>query len=58
MTLGVYDHEVLDAIEKLLPVLRERAQETEDLRRIPDETIADLRATGFFRLMQPTQWGG
>lgn len=58
MTLGVYEHEVLDRIEKLLPVLRERAQETEDLRRIPDETIADLRATGFFKLMQPTQWGG
>ncbi|AYF79222.1 flavin-dependent monooxygenase [Nocardia yunnanensis] len=56
--MGVYEHEVLDRVEKLLPVLRERAQETEDLKRIPDQTITDLRATGVLQLMQPTQWGG
>ncbi|MEC3956357.1 flavin-dependent monooxygenase [Nocardia sp. CDC153] len=58
MAHGVFDHEVLEAIDKLLPTLRERAQETEDLRRMPDETVADLQATGLFKLTQPTQWGG
>ncbi len=50
---------VLTGIDELLPKLRERAQETEDLRRIPPEaTIAELDEVGFFKLLQPEQWGG
>jgi 3-hydroxy-9,10-secoandrosta-1,3,5(10)-triene-9,17-dione monooxygenase len=49
---------VLTGIDELLPKLRERAQETEDLRRIPDATIAELDDVGFFKLLQPGQWGG
>ncbi|KAA0104197.1 3-hydroxy-9,10-secoandrosta-1,3,5(10)-triene-9,17-dione monooxygenase oxygenase subunit [Mycolicibacterium sp. P1-5] len=49
---------VLTGIDELLPKLRERAQETEDLRRIPEATIADLDEVGFFKLLQPEQWGG
>jgi 3-hydroxy-9,10-secoandrosta-1,3,5(10)-triene-9,17-dione monooxygenase len=49
---------VLDAVSELLPTLRDRAQEAEDLRRIPDETIKSLQATGFFRLLQPARFGG
>ncbi|KAA0021981.1 3-hydroxy-9,10-secoandrosta-1,3,5(10)-triene-9,17-dione monooxygenase oxygenase subunit [Antrihabitans cavernicola] len=51
-------HEVMQRVEALLPSLRERAQEAEDLRRIPDDTIKGLQETGFFRLLQPEQWGG
>lgn len=51
-------HEVTERVEALLPMLRERAQEAEDLRRIPDESMKALQATGFFRLLQPKQWGG
>jgi 3-hydroxy-9,10-secoandrosta-1,3,5(10)-triene-9,17-dione monooxygenase len=50
--------DVLGAVTDLLPILRERAQETEDLRRIPDETVKSLQATGFFRLLQPHRYGG
>ncbi|MFD3595835.1 3-hydroxy-9,10-secoandrosta-1,3,5(10)-triene-9,17-dione monooxygenase oxygenase subunit [Nocardia sp. NPDC058640] len=50
--------EVIERVEALLPTLRERAQEAEDLRRIPDETMKALQDTGFFRLLQPKQWGG
>ncbi|MGO4616771.1 3-hydroxy-9,10-secoandrosta-1,3,5(10)-triene-9,17-dione monooxygenase oxygenase subunit [Nocardia sp. 2YAB30] len=50
--------EVTERVEALLPTLRERAQEAEDLRRIPDETMKALQETGFFRLLQPKQWGG
>lgn len=50
--------EVMERIEALLPSLRERAQEAEDLRRIPDENIKGLQEAGFFRLLQPEQWGG
>ena len=50
--------EVLDAVAELLPSLRDRAQETEDLRRVPDENIKSLQDTGFFRLLQPARFGG
>jgi 3-hydroxy-9,10-secoandrosta-1,3,5(10)-triene-9,17-dione monooxygenase len=49
---------VLDAVRELLPVLVERAQDTEDLRRIPDESVKSLKDTGFFRLLQPARFGG
>ncbi|HEY1623211.1 MAG TPA: flavin-dependent monooxygenase [Streptosporangiaceae bacterium] len=49
---------VLDAVTDLLPALRQRAQETEDARRIPAESIAALTETGFFRLLQPARFGG
>ncbi|NKQ53112.1 flavin-dependent monooxygenase [Amycolatopsis sp. K13G38] len=49
---------VIAAVTELLPVLRERAQETEDTRRIPDESIKSLQETGFFKLLQPKRHGG
>jgi 3-hydroxy-9,10-secoandrosta-1,3,5(10)-triene-9,17-dione monooxygenase len=49
---------VLDGIDELLPKLRQRAQETEDLRRLPDATVSELKEIGFFRLLQPKQWDG
>ena len=49
---------VLAGIDDLLPTLRKRAQETEDLRRLPDATVAELQEIGFFKLLQPSQWGG
>ncbi len=37
-------HEVLQRIDALLPSFRERAQETEDLRRLPpDDSIKRFR---------------
>jgi 3-hydroxy-9,10-secoandrosta-1,3,5(10)-triene-9,17-dione monooxygenase len=42
----------------LVPTLRERAQKAEELRRLPDETIADLHASGLFRMLQPRRVGG
>ncbi|MFD3746667.1 3-hydroxy-9,10-secoandrosta-1,3,5(10)-triene-9,17-dione monooxygenase oxygenase subunit [Nocardia sp. NPDC058633] len=50
--------EVTERVEALLPTLRERAQEAEDLRQIPEESMKALQETGFFRLLQPKQWGG
>src|SRR5215475_7935886 len=50
--------EVIAGVRDLLPALRERAQETEDARVIPAESIKALAETGFFRLLQPTAFGG
>jgi len=42
----------------LLPVLRERAPKSEELRRIPDETLKDFHAAELFRIHQPKRVGG
>ena len=51
-------HEVIDRITALLPGFAERAQETEDLRKVHPQNIAELDEAGFFKLCQPAQWGG
>lgn len=42
----------------LAPTLRARAAEAETLRRLPDESIQDLRKAGLFKLMLPKRVGG
>lgn len=49
---------LLARAEALVPVLRERATRAEELRRLPDETIADLHQSGLFRILQPKRVGG
>lgn len=49
---------VLAGVDDLLPKLRERAQAAEELRQIPQESIDELDEIGFFKLLQPEQWGG
>ncbi|NNE73726.1 MAG: acyl-CoA dehydrogenase [Acidimicrobiales bacterium] len=43
---------------ELAPVMAERAAEAERLRRLPDQTIADLRDADFFRAVVSTERGG
>src|SRR6266545_480846 len=50
--------EVLDGVRDLLPTIRERADEAERLRVLPEATVKDLEATGFFRLLQPHRYDG
>ena len=42
----------------LVPALAARAAATEALRRLPDETIAELKDTGLHRICQPARFGG
>ncbi|MGH7089204.1 MAG: hypothetical protein ACREFQ_09910, partial [Stellaceae bacterium] len=44
--------------EALVLALRARGRACEELRRIPDETIAELHASGLFRMLQPRRFGG
>jgi 3-hydroxy-9,10-secoandrosta-1,3,5(10)-triene-9,17-dione monooxygenase len=48
----------LERVRALLPVLRERAAYTEQLRRLPDETFDDFQKAGLFRCLQPKRYGG
>jgi 3-hydroxy-9,10-secoandrosta-1,3,5(10)-triene-9,17-dione monooxygenase len=50
--------ELLARAEALVPVLRERAGRTEELRQLPEETIDDLHKSGLFRILQPKRVGG
>jgi 3-hydroxy-9,10-secoandrosta-1,3,5(10)-triene-9,17-dione monooxygenase len=50
--------EVLAGVGDLLPVLRDRAQEAEDQREVPADSVKALADTGFFRLLQPAAFGG
>lgn len=50
--------EMLARVQGLIPALRERAAETEGLRRIPDSTMAELQAAELFHLLSPKAVGG
>jgi len=49
---------VLEGVRDLLPTFRERADETERLRAVPDASVKELEQTGFFRLLQPRRFDG
>lgn len=49
---------LLQRARDMVPVLRERAVETEKARRVPDQTVAEMKQAGFFRILQPKQYGG
>jgi 3-hydroxy-9,10-secoandrosta-1,3,5(10)-triene-9,17-dione monooxygenase len=53
------DHAQLVArAASLVPTLRARAAEAEQFRRLPDANVAELRAAGLFKVLQPRRCGG
>jgi len=50
--------EALERARALLPGIRSRAERAELERRLPDETIAELRDAGLFALVTPKRYGG
>ena len=50
--------EMIARAEALLPRLRDRAPAAERDRRLADETVAEFRAAGFHRILQPRAFGG
>ena len=49
---------LVDRARALLPQIRGRAEKAESLRRLPEETLADLRDAGLLRALQPARFGG
>ncbi len=49
---------MLEAARAMGPVLRERAAACNAGGQVPKETIADFHEAGFFKVLQPEQWGG
>ena len=54
---GLYE-EKLARLRSLVPALRERAERTEQLRRLDPDTERDLHEAGLFRILQPRRVGG
>jgi 3-hydroxy-9,10-secoandrosta-1,3,5(10)-triene-9,17-dione monooxygenase len=50
--------EIVQRARDLVPVLRERQERCEELRRLPDETSRDFIDAGFYRILQPRRFGG
>ena len=50
--------EVLERIRELTPSLRDRAAAAEEGRRLPDESVKELKETGIVKLLQPKRFGG
>jgi 3-hydroxy-9,10-secoandrosta-1,3,5(10)-triene-9,17-dione monooxygenase len=42
----------------MIPALAARSLEQMKKRSIPPETMAEMQAAGFFRVLQPNRWGG
>lgn len=42
----------------MIPRLKERAAQCEAERKVPDATVAEMQDAGFFRVLQPKQYGG
>ncbi|WP_407152500.1 acyl-CoA dehydrogenase family protein [Bradyrhizobium sp. ORS 86] len=49
---------MVERAKALVPTLRERAPRTEELRRLPPETMRNLRDSELFRILQPSRVGG
>jgi len=56
------DHDLsarlIERAEQMIPVLARRAAQAEAEGRIPAETVADMQAAGFFKVLQPRRHGG
>jgi len=54
----ITSEQALASVRALAPKLRERASLAENTRRIPDETLRELHASGLMRVLQPRRVGG
>ena len=50
--------ELVARARALVPALRERAERCEAARRVPEESIRELKQAGLFRILQPRAFGG
>jgi 3-hydroxy-9,10-secoandrosta-1,3,5(10)-triene-9,17-dione monooxygenase len=57
-TIGPEPADLVVRARALIPVLARRSLEQKQRRGILPETIAEMQAAGFFRVLQPRRWGG
>ncbi|HJM71558.1 MAG TPA: acyl-CoA dehydrogenase family protein [Gammaproteobacteria bacterium] len=50
--------EITKLARDLIPELKERAQQAEDLRKMPEENVAALKKAGIHKIFTPKRYGG
>ncbi|WP_367276094.1 acyl-CoA dehydrogenase family protein [uncultured Sphingorhabdus sp.] len=50
--------ELIACAKAMIPTLKQRARQCTSERNVPKESIAEMKAAGFFRILQPKRWGG
>ena len=50
--------ELIARAKAMIPTLKQRARQCTSERNVPKESIAEMKAAGFFRILQPKRWGG
>ncbi len=50
--------QLLQAARDMGPALRMRRQRAKEDRKVPEETVQEMHDAGFFKILQPEQWGG
>ncbi|WP_311269520.1 acyl-CoA dehydrogenase family protein [Sphingobium sp. WCS2017Hpa-17] len=50
--------ELIAAARAMIPTLRERSRACTLAHNVPAETVAEMKAAGFFRILQPRRMGG
>jgi alkylation response protein AidB-like acyl-CoA dehydrogenase len=57
-TTRTKEAEVLEAVEKLRPIIEQHRDEAERGRRLPEAIVAKMRDAGLLRLWAPKEYGG
>lgn len=50
--------ELVARARAMIPVLKERARRCVADRDVSEQTVAEMKAAGFFKILQPKRWGG
>jgi len=50
--------ELIEKARAMGPALKMRRAQGKEQRKIPEETVAEFQEAGFFKILQPEQWGG
>ncbi len=50
--------ELVDRARAMIPTLKSRARQCVKNFNVSEETIAEMKEAGFFRILQPKRWGG
>jgi 3-hydroxy-9,10-secoandrosta-1,3,5(10)-triene-9,17-dione monooxygenase len=50
--------ELIAHARSMIPLLRERAMQDEENRRVSPDTIQEIKRAGFIRVLTPVRWGG
>jgi len=50
--------ELVERARAMIPTLKSRARQCTKDYNVSEQTIAEMKAAGFFRILQPKRWGG